>query len=132
MKIRLMGTPADIAQAVTILAQVPALGITEISSSYPNRVRVPRSELCPVCGVQPGTLHTPKCFEYDRGREIWPGFIHSGDTCPDCRARPGQAHTPKCGARDSGEEIWPSFPFATRLVRVYIEAQLRPGHGSVP
>jgi hypothetical protein len=125
MKIRLMGLPAEIAQAVTILAQVPALDIIEVSSTYANRQRVRRDELCPDCGAQTGGLHTPKCAAYDRGQEIWPGFTRSHDICPDCRVRPGELHTPKCGARDSGQEIWPGFRANSRMIRVYIEAQLR-------
>ena len=54
------------------------------------------------------------------------------DKCIDCDVWPGEVHTPKCGARDSGQDIWPGFRPHSRLVRVYIEAQLRPGSGSAP
>jgi hypothetical protein len=90
MKIRLMGLPAELTQAVTILRTVKALDIIEISSPRSNR------------------------------QGTW-----CDDKCVDCNAWPGEVHTPKCGARDSGQEIWPGFRPHSRLVRIYIEAQLR-------
>ena len=58
--------------------------------------------------------------------------VRRDDTCPDCNVWPGDLHTPKCGARDIGQEIWPGFQPASRMMRVYIEAQLRPASGAVP
>jgi hypothetical protein len=37
MKIRLSGLPAEIDQAVSILAGTPALDVIEVSSPYPDR-----------------------------------------------------------------------------------------------
>ncbi len=37
MKIRLMGLPAEVDQAITALRDAPALDVTEVSSPYPNR-----------------------------------------------------------------------------------------------
>jgi hypothetical protein len=37
MKIRIMGLPAEIDQAVKTLAQTEALKVTEVSDRYPNR-----------------------------------------------------------------------------------------------
>jgi hypothetical protein len=90
MKIRLMGLPAEVSQAVKILRTVGALDIIEIDSPYSSRQRARRE-----------------------------------DTCPDCDVWPGDVHTSKCGARDSGQEIWPGFRPHSRMIRIYIEAQLR-------
>ena len=37
MKIRLMGLPAEITQAVTVLNEADSLDVLEVSGPYPNR-----------------------------------------------------------------------------------------------
>jgi hypothetical protein len=74
MKIRLMGLPAELTQAVTILRTVGALDIIDISSPYSNRRGTRCDDKCVDCDVWPGEVHTPKCGARDSGQEIWPGF----------------------------------------------------------
>jgi hypothetical protein len=93
MKIRLMGLPAEVDQAVMAIRDAQVFDVAQVDGPYPNRQRI----------------------QYE-------------DKCPDCNVRPGGVHTPRCGARDSGQDIWDGSRPPSRLVRVYIEAQLR-GHG---
>jgi hypothetical protein len=81
MKIRLMGPPAEVSQAVKVLRAVETLDITEISSPYSNRRRAPRNDACYDCGVFPGGLHTPRCGARDSGQEIWSGYFSHGTSC---------------------------------------------------